>query len=241
MLKPSSPPNLCGSGSRTVLPDYMTPAAILTLEAFPLTSNGKLDRRQPARARFQRDHGRLRRAAHRDRTRTRRDLARSSQLDRIDIHANFFKLGGHSLTAVRAITRVRAYFSVDLPIRLLFERASIAAFAREIDKAVRAGAGIDETPIPPADRNGPLPLSFAQERLWFLDKMDGASATYNIPLASSFKCLLDVSALARALRELVGRHEILRTVYRERDDNQPGARARAAPLPGPDRSRRTFA
>ncbi|WP_345145170.1 condensation domain-containing protein, partial [Dactylosporangium darangshiense] len=130
-------------------------------------------------------------------------------LDQIGITDNFFDLGGHSLLATQAITRTRTTFNTSVPTATLFDHPTIRELGAVIDTAAAAGSRIPS--IARADRGGPLPLSFAQQRLWFLAKLDPGSTEYNAPEVLHFDDSLDPDALARALATIVDRHEILRT------------------------------
>jgi acyl carrier protein len=150
-------------------------------------------------------------------------------IERAGLHDSFFDLGGHSLSATRLMARVRAVFGVDLPLRAVFESPSLAALARRIEEA--RGAGLSPGPaILAKPRGGPLPLSFAQERLWFLDQLEPGTATYNIPLALDLEGPLAVPALAASLEEVVRRHESLRTTFPAADGRPVQAVALAPSL-----------
>src|SRR6185295_2406616 len=123
---------------------------------------------------------------------------------------SFFDLGGHSLLATRVAAHVREVFGVELPLRAVFERPVLSGLAAEIDRLRGTGAA-GEGAIPPAVREGDLPVTFAQERLWFVDALDPGSPAYAIPSSYVIAGDLDADALRRALAELVRRHEPLRT------------------------------
>jgi amino acid adenylation domain-containing protein len=139
------------------------------------------------------------------------------------VHDSFFDLGGHSLLATRLMSRVRATFGSELPLARLFDAPTIAELAEGVDAARTAGTVVRTEPIrplPPEARSGELPLSFAQERLWFLDRIETGSAVYNVPLSVRLRGALsrsDIRRLAAAFGSIVARHEALRTVFPERD------------------------
>ncbi len=206
---------------KTHLPDYMIPAAFVTLDGLPLTPNGKIDRRAlPAPAAAQPapgDDGVAPRTPVEELVA--QIWAQVLRLERVGAHDNFFALGGHSLLATQVIARLRELFKIDLPLRRLFEAPTVAELSAHVEIARRAGS----TPVPPlrpALRDGALPLSFAQQRLWVLDQLEPNSPVYNIPLAVRLGGTLDIAALGRALNEIVRRHETLRTTF-EAVDGRP--------------------
>jgi amino acid adenylation domain-containing protein len=197
------------------LPEFMTPSAFLWLDGFPLTPNGKLDRRRlpaPERGEFV---GRKTYVA--PRTPVEDLLAgiwqRTFRVDRIGVHDGFFDLGGHSLTATQIVSRARDAFRVELPLRALFEEPTIAGLAGRIETLLREGTGDSVPEIRPAERGNELPLSFAQQRLWFLDQLEPHSPFYNVPVALRLAGALDVSALERTIEEVLRRHDGLRTAF----------------------------
>ncbi len=196
------------------LPEYMVPAAFVVLPALPLTPNGKLDRKALPAPDL--TAGGVSSVA--PRTPTEELLAgiwsQLLGLSQVGVTDSFFELGGHSLLATQAISRIRSAFQVDLPLRALFETPTVAALAPRVDAAMRAGQGLQVPPLVPVARDaGPMPLSFPQQRLWFLDQLTPGSALYNIPMALRLEGTLDVAALEYAFEELIRRHESLRTTF----------------------------
>ncbi|MBV8123374.1 MAG: amino acid adenylation domain-containing protein, partial [Paucibacter sp.] len=195
----------------THLPEYMLPSAYVRLDALPLTSNGKLDRRalpQPdgassASREYEAPRGPVEEAV----AQVWRDLLK---VDRIGRGDHFFQLGGHSLMAVQLASRLRDAIGIELALRDLFAHPVLADFAAHAGQAAHATL----TPIDHVDRNQPLPLSFAQQRLWFIDQLDQAGgAAYHMPAALRLHGQLDRLALRAALDRIVARHEALRTTF----------------------------
>jgi non-ribosomal peptide synthetase component F/acyl carrier protein len=197
------------------LPEYMVPSAFVPLGELPLTPNGKVDRKAlpPPDAASLGPQGKF--VAPRNAV---EDLlagmwAEILNVRQVGIHDNFFDLGGHSLLAVRLNSRLRSTFGVEVPLNLLFETPTVAGLGETIGRLVRAGGGVEEPPIRPAPRDRELPLSFAQQRLWFFHQLEPDNPVYNIPIAVQLSGALDVVSLERALGEIVRRHEVLRTSY----------------------------
>ncbi|MEU1280944.1 amino acid adenylation domain-containing protein [Streptomyces sp. NPDC005805] len=196
------------------LPEYMVPSAVVVLDAFPLTANGKIDRRSlPAP-----DLSGLTTAGGRAPRDEREEILTGILADVLGLASvgpedDFFALGGHSLQAARVIARVRAALGAECGIRDVFEARTAAALAERL--AGRTAAGRPALTAA-AVRPERLPLSYAQQRLWFLHQMEGPSATYNIPFVARFEAALDTGALDAALGDVVARHEALRTVFGER-------------------------
>jgi hypothetical protein len=136
------------------------------------------------------------------------------------IEEDFFQKGGHSLLATRVISWAREVFGIELPLRSLFERSTISEFAAEIEERLRGGEAVAAPPFRKVERDANLPLSFAQQRLWFLNQVEPDSSSYNVPLAIQLQGNLDLKALEQTLSEIVRRHEVLRTTFRP-IDGQP--------------------
>ncbi|MBV9108432.1 MAG: amino acid adenylation domain-containing protein, partial [Gemmatimonadetes bacterium] len=201
---------------RRSLPEYMVPAAFLVLEQLPLTPNGKLDRKALPAPDFAPTLERY----LAPRTPVEEVLAEIwaevLRLERVGVTESFFVLGGHSLLATRVVSRVRQVFGMELPLGALFEGPTVAELAGRVEEMRRAGLPV-LPPVVPVERTGALPLSFAQERLWFIDRLEPGSTTYNLPAALRLTGALDEQALGRALGEVVRRHEALRTTFGEAD------------------------
>jgi amino acid adenylation domain-containing protein len=201
------------------LPEYMVPAAMLLLPRLPLTANGKIDRLalpEPEQAAAS--------AYVAPRTPTEEVVAgiwsEVLRRDRVSTLDNFFDLGGHSLMATQVISRLRRALGVELPLRMLFEHATVARFAEQLDNLQRGEKGLAAPAIARVPRDQALPLSFAQQRLWVLDQLEPNNPLYNIPRTLRMSGKLDVVALERALNEILGRHESQRTTF-EVQNGQP--------------------
>ncbi len=204
----------CAAFLKDRLPDYMVPSALVEIPSVPLTAHGKVDRKSlpdptetvaPVETRL-------------DPPRTPAEELLAGiwsevlRVERVGRDDSFFDLGGHSLLATRVLSRLREVLQVDLPLRALFEAPTVAELAPRIE-AARAAGGTELPPLLPAPRDGDLPLSFSQERLWFLEQLQPGTAVYHIPNAVRMSGTLDVAALRRSLAEVVRRHEALRTVF----------------------------
>lgn len=198
---------------RRTLPEYMVPATFLFLPCLPLSPNGKIDRKALPKP----DADRLADDFEAPATPT-QDLVAGiwSEIlgvERIGRRDQFFELGGHSLLATQVMSRVRATFRLDLPLRTLFDHPTVEAFAVAINQASMQGQGAQLPPLVPVPRIDHLPLSFAQQRLWFLTQMDPESGAYNLPFALRLGGGLDHRILERSFLALLRRHESLRTIF----------------------------
>ncbi|HEV7588713.1 MAG TPA: amino acid adenylation domain-containing protein [Longimicrobium sp.] len=211
----SADPETLKAHLRLSLPEHMVPADFVALDALPLTTNGKLDRRalsapEPAVAS----------SFVAPRTEVEETIAgiwaKVLRRDQVGVHDNFLEIGGHSLLATRVVSRIRAAFGLELPLRALLEAPTLADLAVGVE-ALRGASPAPVAAVVRTGRTGPLPLSFAQERLWFLDRMALGSALYNLPAALRLRGALDAPALERALGEVARRHEALRTTFSEVD------------------------
>ena len=213
------------------VPEYMVPAVFVFLEALPLSPNGKVDRRTLAGIAPE-PSGRPAHTA--PRTAVERLLAGIWEevlgVSGVGMDDGFFDLGGHSLLATRVTSRVRAALDVELPVRALFESPTLGGLASRVEVASRAGTA-PVAAIPRADRSGALPLSFAQRRLWLLDRLEPGSSAYNVPAALRLSGPFDPAVFAAALTELARRHEPLRTTFDGEGDEPVQRIAPPAPFP----------
>ncbi|ARV58862.1 hypothetical protein BZZ01_09635 [Nostocales cyanobacterium HT-58-2] len=197
------------------LPEFMVPSGFVFLEELPLSPNGKIDRKMlpaPEHSRSDLDVGFVG-----PRTPTEEVVAaiwaKVLGVKQVGIHDNFFDLGGHSLLATQVVSQVRKSLLAELPLRSLFEHSTVARLSEHIDATCGEHQNQPLPPIKPVPRDANLPLSFAQQRLWFLYQLETDSVSYNIPAAVRLDGLLDVAALKMALQEIVRRHEVLRTTF----------------------------
>ncbi|HEY4181355.1 MAG TPA: non-ribosomal peptide synthase/polyketide synthase [Kofleriaceae bacterium] len=202
------------AAARERLPDYMVPSAVVFLDELPLSTAGKIDRRAlpaPDRSAF------VAAGYHPPRGPIEEILAGIwadlLRVPRVGAHDNFFDLGGHSLLAVRLLWAVNRAFSVELALAQVFTQPTVAELATAVAAAQRTGSASTFPPITPADRSGALPLSYSQQRMWFLHQLEPSAPAYNIATGYRFHGPLDAEALRRAFEATVHRHEPLRTVF----------------------------
>ncbi|MBQ4862211.1 non-ribosomal peptide synthase/polyketide synthase [Pseudoalteromonas sp. MMG013] len=199
------------------LPEYMLPDAFIALEHLPLTANGKVDKKALPNINVF-DLQKTEYVA--PTTPTEHILCEQWQqfldLEQVGVNDNFFALGGHSLLATRVVSACSAVFGKTISVRALFEYSHIRELALYIDSLASEQA----THIVRASRAQPLPLSFAQQRLWFIDQLEGGSAQYNVPAVLKLKGSLNFAALQASLDDIIARHESLRTIFKE-SDGQP--------------------
>ncbi|MFL5357439.1 amino acid adenylation domain-containing protein [Archangium sp.] len=233
---------------KKTLPDYMVPAFFVPLAVLPLNQNGKLDRRALPAPDV---------SAHLNEStllapRTPIEevvagiWAGLFKVERLGLESDFFALGGHSLLAAQIIARVRQLLGVDLPIPRLFEAPTLAGFSAAVTDALRAGHRLETPPLTALPREESLPVSFAQERLWFLHRWEPGVSTYDVPVLFRLSGGLDEAALERALRTLIERHDCLRTLFREHEGRPVGylapvesfhlVRGESPTLSGPERA-----
>ncbi|MQP34356.1 amino acid adenylation domain-containing protein, partial [Rhodococcus erythropolis] len=197
---------------RTVLPSYMVPSLIMVLDAFPLNASGKLDRKLLPEPVFEA-------AVFRAPVTAVEEIVASVfgdvlGVERVGLDDDFFALGGNSLIATRVAARLGQALDAQVPVRVLFEASSVELLAARVESEVGSGARAALTARVRPER---VPLSLAQQRMWFLNRFDTLSSANNIPVAIRLSGLLDVAALQAAVSDVVARHEILRTVYPEVD------------------------
>jgi amino acid adenylation domain-containing protein len=195
------------------LPEAMTPSHLLFLAALPLSPNGKVDHRALPAPEAMADAGHELAAPRTHLEERLADLWRDVlKVERLGIHDSFWELGGHSLPAARLAHRVRESFGVELPVSALFELPTLAEYAAAIAEALQRPGGRAERMAPRVE-DGPAPLSYAQQRLWFLDRLQPGRAVYNLPVLFGIAGPLAADALAAALAEIVRRHGVLRTTF----------------------------
>ncbi|MBT7442954.1 MAG: amino acid adenylation domain-containing protein, partial [Methylococcales bacterium] len=202
--------------AQKTLPHYMMPSVLMKVEAFALTANGKVDLKALPKPDDQQQ------AYVAPRTNQEQAIAEYWQMllgiPQVGVLHNFFQIGGHSLLATQVIAWVREQYRLELPLRVLFEHPTVAGLSDQIDIKRRQG-GADAMPdVVAIDRNEPIPLSFSQERLWFIDQFSQGSTAYHIPAAMKVRGDVSIEAVAEAFQQLVQRHEVLRTHFVQEGD-----------------------
>ncbi|MFI5776140.1 non-ribosomal peptide synthase/polyketide synthase [Nocardia sp. NPDC051570] len=193
------------------LPEFMVPTVVMVIDSVPLTANGKVDRRALPAPEF--GSSVAYRAPEGERERALTELfGEVLGRDRIGVDDSFFELGGHSLLATRLVSRIRVVLGVEVSIRAVFDAPTVAQLVTRLNSGGRMRPMLSARSRPEV-----VPLSFAQRRLWFIHRLEGPSATYNIPLAARLRGVFDASAFADAVGDVVARHETLRTVFVEVD------------------------
>ncbi|HEY0725594.1 MAG TPA: condensation domain-containing protein, partial [Pyrinomonadaceae bacterium] len=204
---------------REQLPEYMVPSVFMELEKLPLTASGKVDRRALPTPGQERADGGMAYVA--PRTIVEEVLVGLWEdvlgVKPVGVYDNFFELGGHSLLATQLMSRVRQSFAVEVALRSLFDGPTIAELGEKVEQERGNERGGSRAAVTRVSRTERLPLSYAQQRLWFLDQMAPGSAIYNVPLALRVSGELAVEVLEASLREVVRRHEVLRTRFVLRD------------------------
>ena len=197
----------------------MVPSAIVTVEELPLTPSGKVDRKALPRSVKELGEGESGYLAAR--TPVEEIVVgifeEVLKLERVGVADNFFEIGGHSLLATQVVSRVRKTIGAEIEVRSIFEEPTVEALANRIAEGMRSGEKDKAPPLVRVAREGRggvrLPLSFAQQRLWFIDQLDPGSAVYNLPGVVRLEGRLEIEALERAVNEIVRRHEVLRTRF----------------------------
>ena len=193
------------------LPEYMVPAQLMRLDAMPLSPSGKLDRRAlPAPVWQTREHIEPETPLQQQIAAIWREVL---SVPRIGLRDDFFALGGHSLLATQIISRTRQACDVELPLRTLFEASELGAFAEQVGLIQASGQRNQQTAIATVDRSVPVPLSYSQQRMWFLWQMEPDSPAYNVGGMARLRGVLDVARFEAALQALILRHETLRTTF----------------------------
>ncbi|MCZ8118403.1 MAG: amino acid adenylation domain-containing protein [Microcystis sp. LE18-22.4A] len=204
---------------RAKLPDYMVPTAFVLLDTFPLTPNGKIDRRALPVPDLQRQ-GEYIAPRNPIEEKMAQIWGEVLKLKRVSIEDNFFELGGHSLLATQVISRLQETFEIVLPLRYLFESPTIAQLSAVILKELQTGLGLKLPSIVPVNREDDIPLSWSQERLWFVNQLEGESGAYTIDLTMRLRGNINIKALEKAFQAIIQRHEPLRTQFKLKD-NKP--------------------
>ncbi|WP_144160628.1 non-ribosomal peptide synthetase, partial [Paraburkholderia sp. BCC1885] len=193
------------------LPEYMVPAKIVALDSLPLMPNGKLDRAALPDVEWDVEGSVI--PVTPVEIAVAREWEDILQVKGVGLTDRFFDLGGHSLLATQVVTRLRRQFDIDLPLRAVFEAQDLAAFAAHVQREIDEGRRSGQPPLEKVDRSEPLPLSYSQERMWFLWSLEPESAVYNVGGAVRLTGPLDLAALDCGLQAMAARHEAFRTTF----------------------------
>ena len=203
------------------LPEYMVPSACMQIAELPLTSNGKLDRKRLPRPESAAAITKYRVPGSVEEEILSGIWEQVLKVERVGIEENFFEMGGHSLLATQVVARIREAFGVEIPLRILFEQPTVAGLAKAVKQARVQEGSKTATPLVRSENGKDLPLSYAQQRLWFLEQMEPGNAVYNVPYALRIRGELDREALVQSFRQIVERHEVLRTVFVSNSEQEP--------------------
>src|SRR6266700_1586648 len=195
------------------VPEYMVPSIVVFLDEFPRLPNGKIDRSALPSVDLETSARTYKAPRNEWEGLLATIWASVLRRDHVGIEDNFFALGGHSLTAIRIASKVQQAFGIEFPVRLLFEKPTIAELCEEIQSLVQGVSTREAGPLSVRVTNGRAPMSFAQQRLWFLDRLAPGTPFYNLPEAFRLRGFLDVPALEGALAETLRRHSVLRTTF----------------------------
>jgi amino acid adenylation domain-containing protein len=198
------------------LPEYMVPDAFVVMESFPLTPGGKVNRKALPDPEYASSDNYV---APRDAVETQLAATWGDVLGmaKVGIYDNFFENGGHSLLATVLVGRIRTELQVDVPLTAVFEAPTVVAMAQIVARLQSEGKRLDLPPIVRVPRDQPLPLSFSQQRLWFIDQLDPGNRAYLMPQAFEVRGAFDVDQFINAINAVVARHESLRTIFSDHD------------------------
>ena len=202
------------------LPAYMIPSAFVALSILPVTSNGKLDRKALPEPAYEVVEDEEQAASSAVEEIIAGIWAEVMKVGRVGVNENFFEKGGHSLLATQVVSRVREAMGVEVGLREMFEHPTVRGLAQVVERGRRGGREIEALPIEAGSREGLIPLSYAQQRLWFINQLEPDSTAYNIPYAVRLQGTLNISVLQQSMEEIVRRHESLRIRF-ESKNGQP--------------------
>ncbi|WP_444997367.1 amino acid adenylation domain-containing protein [Aliikangiella sp. IMCC44359] len=200
---------------KSLLPEYMVPSAIVIVDSLPINANGKIDKNKLPAVDFSSQQVFIEADSDLE-VKIREIWAVLLDLEKVSVTATFFELGGHSLLVTRLISQIKQTLKVDVSVRDVFEHNTIRQLASYIEGLEQS----EQITIPVISREQPLPLSFSQQRLWFIDQLEPGSSQYNMPMALRLKGELNQSALQQSLDAIIARHEVLRTTYQTGEDGE---------------------